>query len=439
MPLEALRALLTIAGWVVLFYLCHKPAGKLLRIVLLVSFPACYAAWRLTIVTNSSTVNQINWVVIILLYALLCGNLKKPRSFAGPVFTAIYYIGMEACMDTLRAFIVRYSTGAGIVPFSPAYYIQINLLYLIVLGWAVFYYVVLKNRRGTLPLRFWIMTVLPPLGSMALLTYLADVARPLLDRGINIYFSAILTGLFLIALNLFTFYIYVRLLAFYESHVQAQVLQGQLTAYTRRITIIEAFQHQTDEIRHEFKNLLFTLNIDIEQQNYDRLKQRTAELLGDLKQAEPEHYTGISLIDAVISYKAVRLRELGTDLTVQAELLDMEAPGAAALPYDIASIMGIALDNVTDACELLNAKGRAAGAPVYCTRQKQKNLLLLIQVSNPLPGPLLYENGEIRSTKALSGHGLGLSALRRIVQKYGGKVTISDTGGTFSLTVTLFV
>jgi signal transduction histidine kinase len=465
-PLEILRALLTIAGWYVLFY--HRTyvsgqhvqgqnvqgpdtrrlssAVKLRRIVLLVSFPVCYTAWKLNVVVGNSTINQTLWVVIILLFALLCGNLKES------LFTAIYYIGMEACLDTLRNFIVHYSFGRAFPLYSPAYYVQMNLLYLVVLGWTIFYYLVLKNRREKLPLRFWIMMTISPLGSMMLLTYFADVAYPLQNElGVNIYLVGILMGLFLVTLNLLTFYMYVRLLVFYESHLQTKVLQGQLDAQTRRIIGIEAFQRQTDELRHEFKNMLFTLNIDMEQQNYEQVKQRTRQLLGDLKQAEPEHYTGISLIDAVISYKSVRLRELGANISVQADLLDLESSTC----YDVASILGIALDNVTDACaivsnERVHEAARTASVsveahastetpwPVHYVIQRLKNVLL-IQVTNPLPGPLLYKNGEIQSTKAETGHGLGLSALRRIVQKYDGEVTISDKEGIFSLSVMLFV
>jgi signal transduction histidine kinase len=65
--------------------------------------------------------------------------------------------------------------------------------------------------------------------------------------------------------------------------------------------------------------------------------------------------------------------------------------------------------------------------------------MLMIDVTNPLPGPLRYRNGEIRSTKTLSGHGLGLSALRRIARKHGGDIVISDSGGMFHLSVTLFM
>jgi signal transduction histidine kinase len=398
-------------------------------VVLLLSFPAGYLIWRLIpLSTSSNAANEIRWIVILLVFALLCGNIKES------LFTVIYYIGVEACMDNIRNFLVRYTTGAGVIRFSTAYYVHMNLLYLTVLGWTIFYYVVLKNRRGTLPLHFWILTVIPPLGSMMLLTGFATEARLLLDTGINIYRQGLLFGFFLLALNFFTFLLYVRQLAFYETNLQTEVLQVQLNAQTRRITGLEAFQRQTGEMRHELKNLLFSLKIDMEQQNYDSAANRVSALLGDLQTAEPEHYTGIALIDAVISYKAAGIRERGADLAIQADLLD-----AIAVPiaYDIASLMAIALDNVLDAVEAL-PKGQTAGRAVRCTIQKLKNALA-IDISNPLPGPLRYKNGELRSTKAEGGHGFGLSALRRITRKYGGELTVSDTAGTFTLSVLLYV
>jgi sensor histidine kinase regulating citrate/malate metabolism len=100
--------------------------------------------------------------------------------------------------------------------------------------------------------------------------------------------------------------------------------------------------------------------------------------------------------------------------------------------------MGTALDNVTDACELLCAVNRTANPAVHSKLQRQKNMLL-VEVTNPLPGPLHYKNGEIQSTKTEDGHGLGLPALRRIVRKYNGEVNISDEEGIFSLSVMLFV
>jgi sensor histidine kinase regulating citrate/malate metabolism len=97
--------------------------------------------------------------------------------------------------------------------------------------------------------------------------------------------------------------------------------------------------------------------------------------------------------------------------------------------------MAIALDNAADACEVIASNDPL---PVGCKILAQKNMLL-IQVTNPLPGPLQYKDGEIQSAKAESGHGLGLPTLRWIVQKYAGDVTISDRGNVFCLSIMLFV
>ncbi|GHV28236.1 hypothetical protein AGMMS4952_11410 [Spirochaetia bacterium] len=431
--MEALRGLLVIAGWYILFYHRHlvrrlRPASKLRRVVLLVSFPVCYIIWRLYSV-GTATGNELRWVAILFLFALLCGDWRE--SF----FTAIYYIGVEACMDTTRNFFIRYYFGGMLPRYSPGYNVEFVLLYLAVLGWAFFYYWVLKNRRGNLPLYFWIMTVLPPMGSTVLITRFAVVFGPLQNTaGINLYFDGVLLGLFLLALNLLTFYMYVRLLTYYEIRLQTQVLQGQLYAQSRRITGIEAFQRQTGEMRHELKNLLFSLKVDMEQQNYDSVNNRIWAVLGDLKQVEPEYYTGVSLIDAMISYKAAQIRELGANFSVQADLLDIET----TLAYDIASIMGIALDNVADAVTSMKAQEGTPNPAVHCKIQSQKNILL-ITVTNPLPGPLHYKNGEIQSTKTEGDHGLGLPALRRVAQKYAGEVSITDSGNVFCLRVCLFV
>jgi hypothetical protein len=394
--------------------------------VLLVSFVVCYTAWKINLVGNS-TVNQTFWVAMIFLFALLCGNLKES------LFTAIYYIGVEACMDTTRTFIVRSIFGRAVSLYSPAYYVQMNVLYLLILGWTLFYYFVLKKRRGNLPLHFWIMMVAPPLVSMMLLTYFADLARPLQnDLGINIYHAGILIGLFLLALNFLTFFIYIKLLAFFESQLQTQVLQGQLDVYARQIKSIETAHERTEVARHEMKNLLLVLQSAIAEQNYDEAGKRLRAVLGDMDSGTLKPYTGLTVIDAMLSYKAERLAASGADIAVHTAAL--EIPDETA--YDIAAMLAIMLDNAADAAA--TAASGTSPFTIHCDI-KQKDHIIIITFTNPLSAPLRYHNGEIASAKPESGHGLGLPSLRRLAQKYGGDIKITDDDGLFTITVLLFV
>ncbi|MDR3172374.1 MAG: GHKL domain-containing protein [Treponema sp.] len=422
MLFEITRAAVSIASWWVLFYKLHRPPTKLRRIAQLAAFVISYTSWML--IPLSDTGNVILWASMIIFFAVLAGDLRK--SF----FTALYYIGIEATIDTIRYFFIMCIFGKTFRGYTREYYIQFNLQYLFVLGWTVFYYWIMKKHDKKLPLRFWIMTVIPPFGTTILLTRYADVARASLATGTNIYIEGILFGFFLFALNLFTIYMYIRLITYYDSYLKSQGLQAQLEVYAHQSDIIEGSQKQVAEIRHEIKNILFVLQIEMEKQNYDGVKTRLNKLMGDLKQYEQKPYTGVSVIDAMIAYKAEKIQEYGATLSVSAELLDI----SDTVAYDVASCLAITLDNAVDAIASYNAAPQEA--EVRCALWRQKNMLF-IRVTNPLVKPLSYHNGELQSTKQEAGHGLGLPALRRIVEQYSGEVKIDSQGGIFSLLVML--
>jgi sensor histidine kinase regulating citrate/malate metabolism len=343
---------------------------------------------------------------------------------------------MEACIDTLDGFIIRYNFGSWVSAYSTAYYVNYNLQYLVVLGWAFFYYWVLKGNNKKLPLRFWIITVIPPLVSATLLTLFSETARPLQnDMGINIYLQGILIGLFFLVLNLFSFYMYARLLTYYESHLRTQILQGQMDVYARQIESIETTHEKTQAVRHEMKNLLLVLQSAMNEKNYDEVQKRLGTVLGELEGGTVKPYTGITVIDSMLSYKEERLQPLGASLEVTASTLVIPDESA----YDIAAMVAIMLDKATAAAvaAAIDADGKLP-FNIKCNIQ-QENHIVLLTFRNPLSAPLRYQNNEIVSTKTESGHGFGLLSLRRLAEKYQGTIQIVDTDGTFTITVLLFI
>jgi sensor histidine kinase regulating citrate/malate metabolism len=181
------------------------------------------------------------------------------------------------------------------------------------------------------------------------------------------------------------------------------------------------------------KNLIFALQIDMKQQNYEGIETRLNGLAGELKQYELKPYTAVPVIDAMIAYKGETLRECGAAFTVTADPLSIND----ALAYDLTSLLAIALDNAIDALAFGVMKDTRLCGTLVCLEIRRWKNMVFIQVTNPLTKPLKYRNGELQSTKDEPGHGFGLPALRRIVERYTGQVKISDKGGVFSLEIML--
>jgi len=248
--LNILRGLEVIAGWWLLFYLGHRPPTKGRRVALVISFFLCYTGWYIIpfnvwlapgtpggAVMSSPTANVILWDLILVYFAFLCG--RNRQELGDSLFTAFYYIGIEACLDVLRAFINAEINGRYV-----SNYPQYNVLYLVVLGWTIFYHRIRQKCPGRIPPFFQILTVVTPLGTMVLLTRYADVAR-LSPEGSSlwtgIYREGIFIGIFLLILNFIMFYLYVKLLRTYEIKSFAMEVAETPPVWTEEGGLSEAF------------------------------------------------------------------------------------------------------------------------------------------------------------------------------------------------------
>jgi len=200
---EITRAIVSIAAWWVLFYFLHRPEALWRRVALLIAMPTAYALW--IFMPMSIAANAISWAAITVVFAFICGDLRRS------LFTAFFYIGMEMSIDCTRSSMVAIIFGRFFTRYSPAQYLQYNLQYLFVFAVACFYYTVMMRYRGKPKVSSWLLCILPPLILWAVLTYFTHVATPLLEKqGINIYGPIFCFGLSSILLNLGILYLYIR-------------------------------------------------------------------------------------------------------------------------------------------------------------------------------------------------------------------------------------
>ncbi|GAB6391662.1 MAG: hypothetical protein MdMp014T_1035 [Treponematales bacterium] len=244
---EILRGAEIIAGWWFIFYLLYRPPTLFRRVALIAAFPLLYAFWyRIPInqwfapgtvlgsLINDDIVNEILWAAILVFFALLCGNLRNS------LFSALWYIGIEQNVDILRYFINVLIHGGKYVSNYPLY----NAEYLLILGWAVFYYWHRRKFIDAPPLVFQILTVLTPFGATVLLTRLSNTLQKTPAGNIQrmgLYTDGALLALFFLLLNLIMFYLYIRLFLSYEVKTFAMEVADTPPVWTRETGLSEAF------------------------------------------------------------------------------------------------------------------------------------------------------------------------------------------------------
>ena len=101
---------------------------------------------------------------------------------------------------------------------------------------------------------------------------------------------------------------------------------------------------------------------------------------------------------------------------------------------DLCILVGNMLDNAVEACERVEA-GKKRMIEVDL---RMRGPFLCLYVANSFDGHVDYERGVYRSVKPdSSSHGLGLSNMRMVVDKYHGRLTIEREENLFFVTALL--
>jgi len=234
--LVILRGVEITAGWWLLFYRLNTPESRIRRTALLIAIPSLYAFWYLLpldvwfgegtapgAILHSDSANELLWALCLLTLACIKGAKGRLRA---SIITALWYIGIEQNVDVLRSWMNRLINGGPYI-FN---YIQFNIEYLIILGWAVFYYrSIARNSVIPPPAVFQFQTLGVSLTAALLLTHYSSAVRsaagsPLQMRMIR---DGLLIGVFLMVINLLMFHFFLRL--FLKDAAKTAVIEAAKT------------------------------------------------------------------------------------------------------------------------------------------------------------------------------------------------------------------
>ena len=235
------------------------------------------------------------------------------------------------------------------------------------------------------------------------------VFRGLMYGSVN-RLTAVFVCAVVLALNLCVFYLYHILSQNYVQLREQDIYKQQTIAYQNQFEVMKESQSRIRALRHDMKNHMLALEGLAKSAKQDKVIEYLMSIQEFMENPSEHIYTGNEALDSLLNYKLQRakeeLKKVETDIVLP-EKMNLHS-------FDFNVIVGNLLDNAIAASIRTDERFLK-----LCIRME--NGILFLYMANSCMG---IPEGvcEIRrlSEKSLAGHGIGLTNVQRIVEKYHG-------------------
>ena len=231
---------------------------------------------------------------------------------------------------------------------------------------------------------------------------------------------------------LITIVSYQKMIGLQEEKEKYFVEQQQVHAIQERMEEVEQFYHGIRQMKHEMKNHMTNIKGLVRNGSYGDIEQYIDHMDESMNVFEITIKTGNTVTDVIVNDKQKAAEKQG--ILFQSEFSYPKSDGYNA--YDIGVIINNLLQNALEACEKM-----AEGKRYIYLSGRQKKKFYVINVKNSFEGEVTFDTKTNLplSTKGKDTalHGIGLSNVKREVDKYMGDVDIRAKKNEFIVTALL--
>lgn len=266
------------------------------------------------------------------------------------------------------------------------------------------------------------------------------IAIPLLYVVIVVYVinNAVMSGIYRGMMLFAVIVVNILMMAFYNEFVKQKqrsmqqeiALEHKLSVEKQVKTMSEASE-SLSRVRHDMKNHMLVMSDLLKQQEYEKLNNYIEKLVDKVSVADKIINTGNIELDAIINSKISEARVRDIEL----RSLVSVPPDVNVSGYDLSVIVGNILDNAIRGADGVDNGERFIDFEINFDRER-----LYISAVNPYKGIILFgENGLPLTTKSDKGeHGIGISNVKRTVDKYGGEFNIRTKNNCFCVEIYIY-
>lgn len=254
------------------------------------------------------------------------------------------------------------------------------------------------------------------------------LAELLVDAGLPNKYSML--GLSVICLlNVSIYFLYEKISESYKERMEKVVMEQQIKMYIHQFEIIKQTQQNIKSLRHDLKNHLLLLNTYLQNEKYNEAKSYIEQMEKVVETSNEYVKTGNIEIDSLLNYKLKIVEEIGC-----IPILEIDVPNESFMSdFDFTILIGNLLDNAIEALQKVEEK-------YLCIKLILNRGILYINISNSFDGKL-YQKGKkfLSIKKDKEQHGIGLSNIEKIVNKYEGTMKISKSNNIYITNIILYI
>lgn len=205
--------------------------------------------------------------------------------------------------------------------------------------------------------------------------------------------------------------------------IDRRIERFQSELIEKQVREIQNMYKQVRGWRHDYRNHIQNMKIQLAQGNYAELDSYLDSLADDLTTVDTVIKTGNVMADAILNSKLSVAEKLNIRINVKANI-----PNNIPLSdVELCAVLGNLLDNAAEACAKLPESDRFMR--IYIGGLKNQ---LYMSVQNST-GAVKKIAGRYLSTKQSEGeHGYGIFRIDRVAKKYGGYVNRQNEEGVFA-------
>lgn len=205
--------------------------------------------------------------------------------------------------------------------------------------------------------------------------------------------------------------------------IDRRIERFQSELIEKQVCEIQNMYKQVRGWRHDYRNHIQNMKIQLAQGNYAELDSYLDSLADDLATVDTVIKTGNVMADAILNSKLSVAEKLNIRINVKANIPN----GIPLSDVELCAVLGNLLDNAAEACARLPESDRFMRIYIGCLKNQ-----LYMSVQNSA-GDVKKIAGHYLSTKQSEGeHGYGIFRIDRVAKKYGGYVNRQNEEGVFA-------